>query len=139
MSAWIVSKEHIDALVQAALIPTPHARDGIIADPDDAHVVGRMLWSECHRSVRSRYPGDADGALPGPTGLTWAEITAYTYTPPSAPLPPVVVLKNLDCYEYQSCEHDGWTASEARKFCDRLRDHVIKLLPGYEAAPWGID
>jgi hypothetical protein len=31
---------------------------------------------------------------------------------------PVQVLKSCDCYEYQSCEHDGWEDSEART--DRL-------------------
>ena len=47
--------------------------------------------------------------------------------------------KAIDCYEYQSCEHAGWPRSEARALCAALRHRLIGELPGYDAAPWGIE
>lgn len=38
--------------------------------------------------------------------------------------------------EYQSCEHPGWRESEAARFCDALRSHLIARLPGMDEAPW---
>jgi len=49
----------------------------------------------------------------------------------------VQVLKSIDCLDYQSCEHPGWAASEAKAFIDRLQSAAIHALPGYEAAIWG--
>jgi DNA-binding winged helix-turn-helix (wHTH) protein len=52
---------------------------------------------------------------------------------------PVVILKLIGYYERQSCGHQGWETSEARKFCEDLRLACIRSLPGYDAAPWTID
>lgn len=144
MSAWLVSRRHIDALVTATRqLP----RWGDTPWSDDPDELGRMLWGECLKSVSSRYPRDGDGEWPGPAGLTRAEIAGYTYTPPTrtaggetgAPAyDHATLLKAIDCYEYQSSEHDGWRKSIARKLCGALRDHLIGTLPGYSAAPWGI-
>lgn len=43
------------------------------------------------------------------------------------------------CYEYQSCEHDGWNGSDAQRLADCLaREGVrIALFDEIEAAPWG--
>ncbi len=51
---------------------------------------------------------------------------------------PVQVLKALECYEHQSCEHPGWESSSARAWCDSLRQQAIAHLPGYDAAAWAI-
>jgi len=143
MSAFMVSKAHIDYLVEAAM-SLPHRQiqnasglywhhddeshqlpctgDG----PDGAERVGAMLWAENRASVNSRY--DEDQLEP-----------VYTRTIRPATVEPVQVLKALDCYKYQSCEHDGWPESEAHAFCDALRHCAIGCLPGYEEAAWDID
>ena len=41
------------------------------------------------------------------------------------------ILAAISCYEYQACEHPEWLASEAKAFCDALRMHMIRMLPGY--------
>ena len=51
----------------------------------------------------------------------------------------MIVLKALVAYEYQSCEHEQWSSSQAESFCDALRAVAITTLPGYDAAPWLID
>jgi hypothetical protein len=45
----------------------------------------------------------------------------------------------LDCYEYQSCEHDGWDDSATKRFCNSLRHSLTASLPGYNAAPWALN
>lgn len=47
-------------------------------------------------------------------------------------------LKILDCYCYQSNEHDGWESSFAKKITDAARSKLIMQLPEYDNAPWGI-
>lgn len=122
MSAWIVSKKHIDVLV-AALVEEQVIK---LADADET---GRILWRENHKSVNARY----------------AEKTrapAYTFEHESTSN--VVVLKSIHCYEYQTCEHDGWKRSRARQLCLELTSRIAYALAqqacrkAYDDAPWGI-
>lgn len=164
MSAFLVSKPHIDALVYAALSRRRCGLSWYDCDPvaleaqftssldyfavlhvhhrearhEDADRLGRMLWQENLASVTARYPDDASGERPGPCGLTDEQIAAYTYTSPRTRLEPVAILKALHCYEYQSCEHDGWRGSEAYQFCQALQAAMISALPGYDEADWEI-
>ena len=153
MSAFIVSKAHIDTMVQAGLRVGAPARGGFtlrwrVGDPElgdvadlnsyhvaiqavtceltreTAHRVGAMLWNENMRSVDHRYSEANDREV-------------YRFAPARV-TDLVAVLKTIDCYEYQSCEHDEWPASEAFTFCQALRRAVIHCLPGYDDAPWGI-
>lgn len=123
MSAWIVSKKHIDLLVTAALSAKYMTAAGPVGD--DPSALGLMLWRENHFSVNSRYN---ETRMP----------EGYKFTRFPGKIDPVVVLKQIACYEYQSCEHDGWKTSDAFKFCQALTSEMINALPGYEAAPWGI-
>lgn len=136
MSAWIVSKAHIDAMVWLATRPQDacHGIDSrALLDADDPfaveHEIGSRLTIENRFSVEHRYPDDAAGMWKGP----------YTYTPPVRFPTCVEALKIVRCYEYQSCEHPGWGESWARGVCDRLTSTLIGELPGYDAAPWGWD
>ena len=134
MSAWIVSREHIDVLV-TALHP---------AEKHQADELGRMLWGECLRSVAHRYPCDQDGVRPGPCDFRDSDVDTYTFTPRE--VPPSWVLSAAQCYAYQSCEHPQWEASRARQIIaelvaryatyERSRDHNRPLGP--DNPPGGI-
>ena len=144
-----VDKAHIDVLVTAGIshrdplawyLKNPRGLNleqiaGIRHElrPDTADAVGQMLLDENVNSVRHRYPGSGDN-LPGRTDREY--LTPFVHdiwqTVPSV----VQVLKLLDCYEYQSCEHPEWDDSEARAFCQALRSQQIGRLPGYEEARW---
>ena len=146
MSAWIVSHNHIDTLVYWGIMA------GLI-DEREADEVGRMLWEENLRSVAYRYPDDLSGDRPGPIGLTDDEIRRYTYRAPSVipatdyygegdPYNPTIALVQLECYDYQSCEHPGFQNSEAHSFYMDLKE---ELTTNYEAGteasprvPWGL-
>jgi hypothetical protein len=152
MSAFIVDKAHIDALIQAGIRSGSPARGSytlrwrVGENPEwtgdyegysvklreqtrelTRHTqdrVGAMLWNENRRSVDHRYDEANDREV-------------YRFAP-SKVTTPVAILKALDCYEYQSCEHDGWETSEAHAFCAALRRAMIHALPGYEDAAWEI-
>jgi hypothetical protein len=135
MSAWIVNRTHIDALVLAGVQfsvidqPTPQTLTELGAD----------LWEENHRSVNDRYDVNA-------------RPSEYTTPIAEVVLDPVAVVKLVDCYVYQSCEHPGWDGSRASGYCRRLRAAAMTGLPwerspghgeepypaGWAYAPWGI-
>jgi len=150
MSAWIVSKSHIDALVLLGVrLPYPTAsplrwsRSYDTWDSDTTcqlntetqDQVGKMLVECCVASVSYRYEdSDLECGLPGPIDTYYKR--AYAWDPVTVCPSAVEGLKLISCYEYQSCEHPEWMASEGRSFCHALRDKLIMELPGYEAADW---
>jgi hypothetical protein len=151
MSSWVVDKTHIDLLITAGLrfpglvLPggtltwTHQGRRGELTR-DNADTIGGKLWAENYASVHHTYPGDADGpdgSLPGPKSFEGVHTLTYTFQAIPGVLDPVVVLKQIACYAYQSCDHDGWPASEAAAITDALRSAAIRVLPGYHDAPWG--
>lgn len=155
MSAFMVSTVHIDAMLTAGLVLGPaygtplswywpdldattdrgswtseqlrqeavqRRRELTLAT---AGRVGAMLLAENRRSVDHRY---AEEELEEP----------YLYSRVPGRPDPVVVLKAIACYEYQSCEHPGWRTSEAHAFVRVLESAMVHHLPGYENAPWEI-
>ncbi len=140
MSAFIVGKVHIDAILRVAIVHIPgsqfhwyyHEEHRDLTDPD---AIGGRLVAENAASVHYRYPQDPIDGLPGPTDAYWMK--PYFYSPFGGRVPTVVEgLKLIKCYEYQSCEHPNWETSEAKAFCDALKEHLIRHLPGYDDAPW---
>lgn len=122
MSAWIVSKAHIDVLIHAM-----GRRELLTMSPDAA---GWMLWDENHQSVNYRY-GESE---PTPT---------YAYAPPVETWTSSELLKILNCFDYQTCEHPGWKGSETAQFCEDLEAALVREGAGstgeeYDAAPWGV-
>ena len=88
MSAFIVPKGQIDALVQSLIV------EGVIT-PRRRNEVGQLLWHENHLSLQARY-GDEPNT------------PEYTAEIIEAPLDDLKVWRLLDCYDYQTCEHEGW-------------------------------
>jgi hypothetical protein len=161
MSAYIVDKTHVDILVKLGLegprgLPVSPGNawsrlHWYELDPSDddfdwktgsrqlelmsADAVGQMLVCENVLSIRARYPDvDEGGTAPGPCDEYWRE--PYTYADPRYRPTAVEGLQALACFEYQSCEHDEWRTSEARRFCEALRHSLIQRLPGMNDAPW---
>jgi hypothetical protein len=158
MSAYIVNRETIAALVEAAARGGAHQHSMGLTwiynrspggnynrgrlecmDYAEAKRVGQMLWDENVRSVKYRYKDsrrEVQENLPGPIDCT------YQYGDPKSLTAtrhdPVVILKLIDCYSYQACEHPEWEASEAFAFVNALRHKMIGCLQGYDDAPWGL-
>lgn len=137
MSAWIVSKRHIDALAYWL---------DRMALAHDKQKIGEMLWSENHKSIRARYGDyDRDGKF--------VKRPKYHYMDPK-PVPTPSYYddfdpQNLDqiltlvrCYIYQSCEHYGWEKSRAKRLMDRLSLQLEMVGADSQREgtknPWGI-
>ena len=129
MSAWIVSKRHIDYMVTAVIRAELTAMS-----PDE---IGRMLWRECLASVACRYPNDGDGERPGPMDFRDSDVDTYTWQETPL-LTPGGLAKTLGCYSYQSCEHPGWEASEACALVTKIKDSLGDVAYD-ESVPWGWD
>ena len=152
MSAFMVSDSHIDALISLARYGPKGADpqrdhwdgrfdwygdDGKLGtlDHTNADEIGAMLIRENVASLEARYPGDAAtlvGCDPASAGK------GYRF-PVMAPKQTVAEgMKAIACFEYQACEHAGWSKSSAAAFCRTLRDVLCSRVPGYHAAPWAI-
>jgi len=133
MSAWVVSRNHIWALVETLRWD---CWGGV--NQEDLDKFGQLLWDENIRSVVYRYPDCNLDALPGPIDCDY-KYGKHGFGFDKRKYTPVEILKACDCYEYQSCEHPGWRESEAHQIIERIRDSATSKLDGYEDAPWVID
>lgn len=127
MSAWIVSKHHIDVIVDGAI------RLGLIG-LGDATKTGRMLTNANKRSIQARYGREDRQA---------ATVKTYFYTTPREQIPDVVLSKQVHCYDYQTCEIWEYEKTTAYKFAQRMERAleargVSRKSPGYDEAPWGV-
>ena len=135
MSAWIVSEKHITVLVNALFkyeVATP--------EMGTAQEMGQVLWQENFTSVNYLY--GKQEACP---------VYQYQPSPSLAAVvrKPIVLYKQLCCYQYQTCEHPAWERSKAHLWTETLCK-VLEKRTGqsggrmhesaeYENAPWGID
>jgi hypothetical protein len=140
MSAYIVSREHIQYLVTAATSSVVLGRHGgpfhwfwrrqlqELKPHDDARAaeIGQMLWAENGKSINARYADDDEHKM-----------VYGDHVPAICPMDQIQIIKAIHCYGYQSCEHDGWEESKAKAFVDAILDLVVYRLPGYDDAEWG--
>lgn len=136
MSAYIVDRDHIAYLVHSADIMS-RAKftwwDGTDHETmSSPTATGQMLWDSNIESVSYRYGNSPVEQLPGPKG----EAYVYTHKRSGKHVNPIAVLKAIQSYQYQSCEHPGWATCNAKRFTDALRMLAIRNLPGYDEASW---
>ena len=147
MSAYIVDRNHITFLVEAARhadlrgtcsssfrwINPATRKIGKLSATNlaDATRVGQMLWDEKVRSDNARYgemvlSGVDEGAH------EYKHVRSFRRQTPGA------VLKAIDGYWYQTCETDDWEKTEAFWFCYALRVAYSRMVEGYEDAAWEV-
>jgi hypothetical protein len=113
MSAWIVSKAHIDVLVQALI------NEGVIENSaKTADYVGGQLWTENHRSVNIRY-GEVNKRPP----YRWSPIYGPDHQP--CELDDAVVLRSIACYHYQCMEWEGFDRQPGMRKLMKLKAELI--------------
>lgn len=143
MSAYVCSKAHIKALALFAvrksygsMFVDPSYVDGAKDVTGDLNEIATryaaILLAENVRSVRARYAydlGDYEEIK-----ISTSEVLSRT-----APfLTPVAILKLCNSLAYQSCETEDWETTNAYKLLQQIKDAAIRILPGYEDAPWGL-
>lgn len=145
MSAFLCDAYHIGRM--AAYIAQDRDSQGFngfhLKEGDtDEHgpLIAQHLAAANLASVRQRYP-DSGNELPGPIEVE--DDTHYLLLCRQASrrlihyMPAVDMLKACDCWEYQSCEAEGWETSKGAFWCNAIRKTAIGKLPGYpEADGW---
>jgi len=145
LSAWTVSKTHVDVLVRGLIEAGGYFHRGVWQEVTDANAteVGQMLWRENFRSVNSRY-NERKNTPPYTylhpdqfiiTSRTWGNTQ---YLEPQSHINPAVLAKQVSCYDYQSCEHDAYEKSRAHSVVQALAGSLLGSVKGYDEAPWGV-
>lgn len=148
MSAYVVDRDHITYMVEAALSPRishncftwfhdgkhHELRPG---DLDEMVRIANVLWLENVVSVQYRYDDcNSTTELPGPIGENFI-ITADDFRAFRVVYNPLQVCMSCHCYIYQTCEHPWHDKSEAMTFIKSLEGSAIRSMPGYEDMTWG--
>ncbi len=138
MSAFVVSRETILTLALAAQIGGQfsymwrgHYHKVSISDGEACLDIANKLYRENVRSYNYRYKESGD--LPG---FTLQDIASAG---PRVSSDPVLILKQCQCLNYQSCETGDWEDTEAYAILEALKNAQLSRLPGYDDAPWGLD
>ena len=152
MSAWLVSKKHIDVLVAAVLQNGGYRHRGnfikVIEDAAEwtgtgdcfcASELGEMLWRENHKSINSRYSSRTRTPL-----YTYRTPKEYmvedtSWNPVRHLVDPAILAKQVSCYDYQSCEHADYYRSHAASVVAQFAKALLGRVEGYEQSPWGVD
>ncbi len=136
MSAWIVSEKHILTL---AYFYEKMVKESIVENQpinmESLKKTARVLWSENVKSVNHRY-GEKSRSIFSKTNLVLPDTTISMES----------LIKQIHCWEYQTCEHDGHDKSKAWRMmrdlqCAVLSHIMYKQHPHakvYEDAKWGI-
>lgn len=136
MSAFMCSAKHLSAVVNAAKRPEVRTWTKLFGSPDpaisDEEATFMALKAENAASVVARYPDEVE------TPFMLADLDAMKYQPRATLADPLALAKLISCYQYQSCEHEGWKGSAVERWTTDLRESLISSLPAYEAAAWDI-
>jgi len=127
MSAYQVSRAHVATLALFGEGSTSRRFGGLVG-------LANLLAQANVESLKARYPQD--------------DVEAHAFANEAAVydaarielMQPIVMLKAVQCFEYQACEYEGWGESDAKLACSWIKSEAIRKLPGYdEAAGWDID
>lgn len=138
MSAFLCSARHISQIVHAADRQAPLGR---CASHRLMRTTDNRLWTDHEftfytllntnvMSLRARYPGHPHDE---------EAIDHIFQSQPERDLSLVALLKLIQCYRYQSCEHQGWDGSPAEEWTRHLSAHLIRIMPCYEEAEWSLE
>ena len=121
MSAWLCSDKHIFELAKYYVENCQFYSNDKMSFKEAAE----ELYNENCNSLLARY-GDEYPPIKAP----------INYVPTIDNI--FVMAKQVNCYEYQSCEHDGWESSKAHKMCRAIKEALLSKNDDYEEAPWGV-
>ena len=135
MSAYMVEDETINALVNWAVqyqggaqIRYRFAGESIQIN-HDVERAKMILREQNEQSLLARYGDSGREMFGGP----------FRSEPFAVQVPIVSLIKACHCYAYQACESADWQASEAFAIVEAIESALVRALPGYGDAPWGLD
>ena len=126
MSAWIVSEKHV--LTLAYFYEKCFNK---LTDSTLIKKTARILWNENIKSVNYRYNETNKRSV----SKNWLDLIDEKISNES-------LIKQINCWEYQSCEHPGFYKSKAYEMMKDLKivllNEIVSKTTAYELAPWGI-
>ena len=122
MSAFLCSEKHIFELAKYYV----EKCQSYSSDKITFATAAQMLYDENCESLGARYGDDYNPIF---IPINYAATIFNVFA----------MAKQVDCYSYQSCEHDGWENSKAYKMCESIKYHLLSNHPDYDTAPWGIE
>lgn len=155
MSSYIVDKEHIVYLVEAAMVRIGHGDTTssgpsltwyvrgpygevvyikeiyLDSSPEERLQLAQLLLDTNVLAVRERYP---DENVKPRYRLTVHDFRNLHW---EEPLDPIQVIASCHCYEYQCSDDPDWYRTEAYAFIQALERKAILGLPGMNKAIWG--
>ncbi len=161
MSAYIVSTDHIDALLTVALrwgrvfkdIPLTWC-ETITEEEERAEIENGAEEWRARSIVYERKKQELTKETVNRVGcMLVAEnrrsVNAryredelediYEFDEMPGDITPAAGLSILACYEYQACEASDWEDTEAHAFCRQLQNALVGNLPGYKETPWDVN
>ena len=144
MSSFQCRHEHIIAI--AALSMIENRRQLLKLDRSElAHRVETLTMAN-RRAVAERYREWIDSEIdPLPAVLTAMGLNLKKEGHETRAVALVEVLADhaqmaalIHCYEYQACDWSSWETSNAKGICDEAKSNLLRLLPGYSSASWGV-
>jgi hypothetical protein len=147
MSAFVVNNETINLIINWAhqnikggshvlhegTPEFPRGAHGYVtfdfSDRKECEKIGQMLLNENYQSVNARYR-ENDQAEKFIFKLAFVPATLD-----------VRAIKQVFCLEYQSCEHDQWENSLAKKVLSLIKNSMTRKIldkNGYQDEPWGL-
>lgn len=105
MSCWVVSKPHLDVIVQSLIV------EGII-DPRDATSIGRQLWRTNVEAFNWNYDNRYADECPNPN--------RYRFHGVEAKYDDAAVWTLNGCYAYQASDHPDWDGTAAKALYEAL-------------------
>ena len=166
MSAFVVSSDHIQYLVDAACAYSSAQsgaftwywqnrcwclREFDVSDQEELlkpgqspTTLGQMLWDANLQGVQAAMAHTKECQVEDLKFAAlcveqWKLLTfKHTIGGSQVPLSSVQVLKAIGCLDYQCCDHDGWEQSQAHAVLQGLKAEAISRIPGYKVAHWAI-
>ena len=136
MSAWIVSEKHVLTLAYFyEKLVKESINDEKPVDMEALKKTARILWSENVKSVNHRYNENSRTVF-----------SKNNLVLPDTNISMESLTKQIHCWEYQTCEHEGHDKSKAWRM---MRDLQVAILTHimykqhphakpYDDAKWGI-
>lgn len=137
MSAFLLPDNHINALISFAkdrkngyTLHTGNEKSYRLNDKATFDALGKLLRDANEASLRERY----DRAFE-------EEITENPYTPQfvyTGNLTEEDIISAVDCFHYQSCEYDGYKASDAYFVAEAIKAIAVSALIDGKDKVWVI-
>ena len=132
MSCWIVEDKHCYYLASLMLGYELEYEWGgqthKIDTPERAAKMAEIMMIENHNSYAARYNEFYNIEPFKPEFIRPLSVDDTSF---------VQMVKSIDCYSYQACEHGGWDMCQAKTACDTLRGRITEGLRLYPGHPGG--